>query len=141
MAKRKNRDKRNKIRKYLWGIVSLIIILLSITLYSLFFIREEESWTKPEELLITYMNYISEQNYKEMYKMIDIEASGKIDKEDFIKRNSAIYQGIEVQNMKIRITSYNEQKNIVQYQTSFDTLAGNISFQNEAFFLKVEKIL
>ena len=104
MAKRKNRDKRNKIRKYLWGIVSLIIILLSITLYSLFFIREEESWTKPEELLITYMNYISEQNYKEMYKMIDIEASGKIDKEDFIKRNSAIYQGIEVQNMKIRIT-------------------------------------
>ncbi|MFG6384771.1 MAG: penicillin-binding transpeptidase domain-containing protein [Lachnospiraceae bacterium] len=139
MAKRKNRDKRNKIRKYLWGIVSLIIILLSITLYSLFFIREEESWTKPEELLITYMNYISEQNYKEMYKMIDIEASGKIDKEDFIKRNSAIYQGIEVQNMKIRITSYNEQKNIVQYQTSFDTLAGNISFQNEAFFLKGEK--
>lgn len=31
-----------------------------------------------------------------------------------------------------------EERNVVQYQTAFDTAAGNISFENEAFFLKRE---
>ena len=34
-----------------------------------------------------------------MYAMLHIEASGSISQEDFVKRNSAIYEGIEVQNM------------------------------------------
>ena len=86
--------------------------------------------TKPDALLLTYMDYISERNYKEMYQMLDVEASGQISEEDFIKRNSAIYEGIEIQNMATTIISYNEEKNVVQYQTAFDTVAGNISFEH-----------
>ena len=71
------------------------------------------------------MNYISEQNYKEMYQMLDVDASGQIREEDFIKRNSAIYEGIEAHNMTTTIISYDVERNVVQYQTAFDTAAGN----------------
>ena len=71
--------------------------------------------------------------------MIDIEASNNISQEDFIKRNSAIYEGIEVQNITVEVISYDDELNTVIYQTSFDTVAGNVSFDNEAIFLKVEE--
>lgn len=85
--------------------------------------------------------------------MLDVDASGQISEEDFIKCNSAIYEGIEVHNMTTTIISYDvetpsgypfmpfgdkEERSVVQYQTAFDTAAGNISFENEAFFLKGE---
>ena len=54
------------------------------------------------------------------------------------KRNSAIYEGIEVDNMEIEVTAYDEERKAVTYQTSFDTVAGNISFENEAIFQKDE---
>ena len=34
--------------------------------------------------------------------------------------------------------SGNKEENVVQYQTDFDTVAGEISFENEAYFLKIE---
>ena len=67
-----------------------------------------------------------------MYAMLHVEASGSISQEDFKKRNSAIYEGIEVQNMAVRIIAYDEEQMTVTYQTSFDTVAGTISFENEA---------
>ena len=82
------------------------------------------------------MNDIPEQKYEEMYAMLNVEASGNISREDFIKRNSAIYEGIEVQNMEIEITAYDEGQKLVSYKTSLDTVAGNICFENEALFLK-----
>ena len=40
--------------------------------------------------------------------------------------------------MEIEVTAYDEERKAVTYQTSFDTVAGNISFENEAIFLKGE---
>ncbi|MFW5677643.1 MAG: penicillin-binding transpeptidase domain-containing protein, partial [Acetivibrio ethanolgignens] len=57
----------------------------------------------------------------------------------FVKSNSAIYEGIEVDNMEIEVTAYDEERKAVTYQTSFDTVAGNISFENEAIFQKGEE--
>lgn len=113
-------------------------IIFGMAASMLILVKQGSTLTKPDELLLTYMNYISEQNYKEMYQMLDVDASGQISEEDFIKRNSAIYEGIEVHNMTTTITSYDEERNVVQYQTTFDTVAGNISFENEAYFLKRE---
>lgn len=118
------------------GIMTAIIFGMAASM--LILVKQGSTLTKPDELLLTYMNYISEQNYKEMYQMLDVDASGQISEEDFIKRNSAIYEGIEVHNMTTTITSYDEERNVVQYQTTFDTVAGNISFENEAYFLKRE---
>jgi len=137
MAKKKSRCRRK--RKVLWLITGIMgAITFGMAVYMLILAKTGNNLTKPDELLLTYMNYISEQNYKEMYQMLDVDASGQISEEDFMKRNSAIYEGIEVHNMTTTIISYDAERNVVQYQTTFDTVAGNISFENEAYFLKRE---
>ncbi len=137
MAKKKSRCRRK--RKVLWLITGIMgAITFGMAVYMLILAKTGNNLTKPDELLLTYMNYISEQNYKEMYQMLDVDASGQISEEDFIKRNSDIYEGIEVHNMTTTIISYDAERNVVQYQTTFDTVAGNISFENEAYFLKRE---
>ena len=100
--------------------------------------RKQNTLVSPEELLVEYMNHIPKQEYEEMYAMLNIEASRNISQDDFVKRNSAIYEGIEVDNMEIEVTAYDEERKAVTYQTSFDTVAGKISFENEAIFLKGE---
>ena len=81
---------------------------------------------------------IPKQEYEEIYAMLHIEASGNVSQEDFVTRNSAIYEGIEVQNMVVQIIAYDEEQMAVTYQTSFDTVAGTISFENEALFLRAK---
>jgi len=139
MTKKKSRRRRKRSRKILWLIAGIMgAIAFGMAVYMLILTKTGSNLTKPDELLLTYMNHISEQNYKEMYQMLDVNASGQISEEDFIKRNSAIYEGIEVHNMTTTIISYDAERNVVQYQTAFDTAAGNISFENETFFLKKE---
>jgi hypothetical protein len=125
MTKKKSR-RRKRSRKILWLIAGIMgAIAFGMAVYMLILAKTGSNLTKPDELLITYMNYISEQNYKEMYQMLDVDASGQIREEDFIKRNSAIYEGIEAHNMTTTIISYDVERNVVQYQTAFDTAAGN----------------
>lgn len=131
--------KRNK-NKFIWAVVTFVgIAMIGTVVFFLVFVNKGEKRKTPEELLVEYMNYIPEQKYEEMYAMIDIEASNNISQEDFIKRNSAIYEGIEVQNIKVEVISYDEEEKTVIYQTSFDTVAENISFENQALFLEGEE--
>lgn len=101
-----------------------------------FFAVKKNSWKTPDELLVTYMDHVSAQEYEDMYAMLDVESSGNITQEEFIERNSAIYEGIEMENMSIEITEYNEDRHTVSYQTTFDTVAGPMTFENKALFLK-----
>ena len=134
--KRKSKRRRRK-NKILW-VLMICMGISAITVCAAKFIGKGKDRITPEEVLLKYMGYIQEQNYKAMYQLIDVEASGQISEENFVKRNSAIYEGIEVQNMAVTIISCDMEKNVVQYQTDFDTVAGEISFENEAFFLKTE---
>ncbi len=134
--KRKSKRRRRK-NKILW-VLMICMGISAITLCATKFIGIRKDRTTPEEVLLKYMGYIQEQNYIAMYQLIDVEASGQISEEDFVKRNSAIYEGIEVQNMAVTILSCDMEKNVVRYQTDFDTVAGEISFENEAYFLKTD---
>ena len=141
MKKGKTRNKRKKTRsRLLWIAIAVIgmAAVISAVCVAGMLATKGNVWRTPEELLVEYMNHIPKQEYEEMYAMLHIEASGNISQEDFIKRNSAIYEGIEVQNMAARIIAYDEEQMMVTYQTSFDTVAGTISFENEALFLKGE---
>ena len=141
MKKGKTRNKRKKTRsRLLWIAIAVIgmAAVISAVCVAGMLATKGNVWRTPEELLAEYMNHIPKQEYEEMYAMLHIEASGNISQEDFIKRNSAIYEGIEVQNMAARIIAYDEEQMMVTYQTSFDTVAGTISFENEALFLKGE---
>ncbi len=141
MKKGKTRNKRKKTRsRLLWIAIAVIgmAAVISAVCVAGVLATKGNVWRTLEELLVEYMDHIPKQEYEEMYAMLHIEASGNISQEDFIKRNSAIYEGIEIQNMIVEIISYDEEQMAVTYQTSFDTVAGTISFENEAIFLKSE---
>ncbi len=141
MKKGKSRNKRKKTRsRLLWiasaaiGIAAVISAVCVVGMIA----TKKNAWRTPEELLVEYMDHIPKQEYEEMYAMLHIEASGNVSQEDFVTRNSAIYEGIEARNMAVQIIAYDEEQMSVTYQTAFDTVAGTISFENEALFLKGE---
>ena len=141
MKKRKSRNKRKKTRsRLLWIAIAVIGIaaVISAVCVAGMIATKKNAWRTPEELLVEYMDHIPKQEYEEMYAMLHIEASGNVSQENFVTRNSAIYEGIEVQNIAVQIIAYDEEQMSVTYQTAFDTVAGTISFENEALFLKGE---
>ena len=137
---KKIRGKRRARRKYLWvtiAAVGTVGFVAAVCMAGTLGIKSR--WETPQELLLQYMDYIPSQEYEKMYAMLDTDASGSISQEDFIKRNSAIYEGIELQNMMVEILEYDEEHRLVTYQTSFDTVAGTIQFENEALFVEGEE--
>ena len=141
MKKRKSRNKRKKTRsRLLWIAIAVIGIaaVISAVCVAGMIATKKNAWRTPEELLVEYMDHIPKQEYEEMYAMLHIEASGNVSQEKFVTRNSAIYEGIEARNMAVQIIAYDEEQMSVTYQTAFDTVAGTISFENEALFLKGE---
>ena len=141
MKKRKSRNKRKKTRSRLLWIASAAIgiaAVISAVCVAGMIATKKNAWRTPKELLVEYMDHIPKQEYEEMYAMLHIEASGNVSQENFVTRNSAIYEGIEARNMAVQIIAYDEEQMSVTYQTAFDTVAGTISFENEALFLKGE---
>lgn len=135
--KKRKRYSRKRRLKNILVLVELAIVGFGICIGIIYY--RQKMWDTPEELLKTYMSYIPQQEYGKMYNMVNKEASGNISRDDFIKRNSAIYEGIEAENLKINVLEYNKKEKSVTYHTSFETLAGTIDFDNEAFFLKGKK--
>lgn len=102
-------------------------------------IEKVDDGKKAEERLIEYMNYIPEKKYDAMYAILAPESVAGMEKEAFIERNSKIYEGIGLQNMQIQVKESltNQDGTLsVRYQTSFETVAGEISFENQANFTK-----
>lgn len=131
MRKRKNIKKRKNYGT-IW-MVNLCLILVGTAIF-VWYINVPDA--SPEETLKEYMSYISNQKYEQMYEMIDVGASGNICQEDFVKRNSAIYEGIGVDNIKIHITSYDKEQKEICYEISMDTVAGNVTFENNVSFIQ-----
>ena len=87
------------------------------------------------------MKYIEKKEYDAMYSMIETNSQNSLTKENFINRNSKIYEGMEVRNLKVDSVKLenHESKNVtVSYNTSFETIAGKVSFRNKAIFTDTE---
>ena len=117
-------------------LVLSIIFIAGVVLFTIKRITKKEVVKSPEQVLKSYMNCICQKNYSEMYEMITNESKETIEKEDFVKRNSAIYEGIEAKNINIKIIDYEEESLTVKYNTAFDTVAGKVDFKNEVAFLE-----
>lgn len=120
-------NKKNKILIII-GIIAILITIGIITTLSL-----TKSKNKPEEIWQQYVSYINEQKYEEMYKMLTEESKSQITQEDFVARNKNIYNGIDMTNMKIQITSVEKESSTIDkivYNQTMDTATGKIEFSN-----------
>lgn len=108
------------------SVIAVAVIAL-ITVAILVLSKEKQN---PEEILKTYFSYIEKQNYEEMYNMVH----SNTDKEEFLKRNKNIYEGIHAKKIKIEITSIQNEKKkvIITYLTKMYTSAGDVEFENTA---------
>lgn len=107
--------------------VFAVAVIALITVAILVLNKEKQN---PEEILKTYFAYIEKQNYEEMYNMVH----SNTDKEEFLKRNKNIYEGIHAKKIKIEITSIQNEKKkvIITYLTKMNTSAGDVEFENTA---------
>ena len=92
------------------SVVAVAVIAL-ITVAILVLSKEKQN---PEEILKTYFAYIEKQNYEEMYNMVH----SNTDKEEFLKRNKNIYEGIqERQDACIKVNVLNNTNIWVQFNS------------------------
>ena len=127
-----------KNKKVLIGIIATVLILIAVTIV---IIMMNQNNNKPQELLTTYISLINEQKYEEMYNLISESSKSEISKEDFVKRNKNIYEGIEAVNINVEIVEVAKEKNVtkISYNESMSTSAGDISFSNVAKIVKENK--
>ena len=94
---------------------------------------------KPEDIWRQYISYLNERKYEEMYEMLTEESKAQISQEDFTTRNKNIYEGIDMTDMKIEITNIEKEDSKISkisYNSSMNTEAGKIDFQNEVRLTK-----
>ncbi len=135
--------KNHKLRSARIRLMKLIAAMIGIIVICVLFLGKEVFEKKayhkmPDELLDRYMSFIEKRDYEKMYEMIAEKESGNVTKDYFVKRNSDIYGGIEASNVAVDIIEFDKKTETVTFVISFDTIAGNISFENKASFIKIK---
>lgn len=93
---------------------------------------------KPEELFSSYIEDLQKQDYEGMYNRLSEESKHAMSKDVFVKRNQNIYEGIEMSNLTVSNVRASEPENksvTVYYQMSMDTVAGTMTFENQAVYI------
>ena len=114
------------------SVVAIILIIIAVAIGIYIYISNQPK-NNPEDVVNTYAQYIVDQNYEEMYNLISENSKSQTSKENYINRNKNIYEGIEIANFSINITSAQKEDNNtvkVNYNNSMDTMAGHIEFAN-----------
>ena len=116
----------------IWIIVAIIIIATILGTIATFVLSKNKN--KPEDIWQKYIACINEQKYEEMYNMLTEDSKAKISQDDFISRNKNIYDGIDMTDMQIKISSVEEENSTtskISYNQSMNTDAGKIEFDNK----------
>ena len=120
-----------KKKTIIWIIVAIVVIATIIGSIATVVLTRRAN--KPENVWQQYVAYINEQNYDEMYNMITEDSKAQISKDDFVKRNKNIYDGIDMTDMQVQIISVEKENNNtskISYNQTMDTDAGNVEFEN-----------
>lgn len=115
----------------IWIIVAIIIIATILGTLATFVLNKNKN--KPEDTWQKYITCINENKYEEMYNMLTEDSKAKISQDDFISRNKNIYDGIDMTDMQIKISSVEEENSTtskISYNQSMNTDAGKIEFDN-----------
>lgn len=134
MAKKKNRKRKNRQKTILLCTAGVLVLGAAVTAGVLFY-RSAFSQS-PQDVLEEYVAHIENGEYEEMYGLLDASSQEAISQEDFVTRNKNIYQGIEAEDLKLDIPQEQEGKEAVSYTLTMDTIAGEISYENNTSFEK-----
>ena len=120
-----------KKKTVIWIIVAIVVIATAIVSIATFVLTRKSN--KPEDIFKQYVQYINEQKYDEMYAMLTEDSKNKISQDDFVSRNKNIYDGIDMTDMQIQVTSVEEENSTtskISYNQEMNTDAGKVEFQN-----------
>ena len=120
-----------KKKTIIWIIVAIVVIATIIGSIATVVLTRRAN--KSENVWQQYVAYINEQNYDEMYNMITEDSKAQISKDDFVKRNKNIYDGIDMTDMQVQIISVEKENNNtskISYNQTMNTDAGNVEFEN-----------
>ncbi len=137
-----DRRRRRAKRKRAVLIAALILLVVAlaagITVLVTRLLKKDER-TKPNDVLAAYYDHILRREYSQMYALISPDHSGGITEAEFADRNSAIYEGIGLSDLDTEVLAFDEETLLVRYQVTYETAAGEVSFENEAQFLEEEE--
>lgn len=122
--------KRKKAAAVIGTVAAIAVCAAGIFLYK---VKFEE---KRQDVLEEYMGYIEKGRYDKMYALLDEASRNTVSAEDFVVRNQKIYEGIEADNIRLDISDKQEKSQPISYKVTMDTVAGEISYDNDAFFEK-----
>lgn len=116
----------SKQKKISIGAIIVGIVIIGIVLFFLFTGHSKES------ILKDYYAKIVEKDYEGMYALLCDEAKETYSQEVFINRNKNIYEGIEAKDISLEIKE--EKDDVLYYQVSMNTIAGETKFENSTLF-------
>ena len=96
----------------------------------------------PQEIVKNYFSLVEKGNYEQMYEMLSKASKEKISEKEFVERNQNIYEGIEARNIQISLPEKEKLKGnpvTVKYSETMQTMADEISFDNEITLQKEEE--
>ena len=122
-------------------IIILIVLLIAAIISGIVIWLNINDTKKQDEVFKNYIALINEQNYEEMYEMISKSSKSEISKENFVKRNKNIYEGIDAVNVNIEITNKEKENGNVKisYNETMGVSAGTIEFSNAVTLVKEHK--
>lgn len=115
-------------------IVAIILIVLLIAGGVAWYIIANMDKNTPEEVWNSYISYLKNKDYEGMYSLLSESTKTRIDKDTYLSRNKNIYEGIEATNIEVSNVVYNKENKTINYDMSFDTLAGEVSMSNSVTF-------
>ena len=127
-------EENNKKSKKIGIIIGIIVIILLIASVVAWYIISNMDKNTPEEVFSAYMDCLKNKDYEGMYMLVSDSTKSSTDKDTYIARNKNIYEGIEATNIEISNIVYNKENKTINYDMTFDTLAGEIKMSNVATF-------
>lgn len=139
--------KRRSRRAVPIAIAGILVVALIAAGCFLFFSQKSDP-TPPDELLETYFTLVQEQRYDELYSCLDKQSQIKISRDDFVARHENIYAGIEAANFEASVGEVSDLEGFsdsalrssgiegktVAYSITMDTVAGKVTFSDQAVF-------
>jgi penicillin-binding protein 3 len=102
---------------------------------------------QPEDRFSTYVKLWNDQKFEEMYSYLSVEAKDSIKEDEFVERYKKIYNDLGITNLKVSYEKPREEKErdkkvteaSLPFTVSMDSVAGEISFEQDARLTKEER--